>query len=161
MNKKPFTRRISSVLDFLFDSNVWLALTFSAHPHHSLAQKTFAATGEENPACFCRATQQSFLRLATTPTLLRAYRAEGFTNQDAVGLIAALTQQPVIRFLPEPPDLEFLWHRLASFPSSSPKVWMDAYLAAFAILRKAEFVTLDRDFRNFEKDGLKLKLLFS
>ena len=32
-------------------------------------------------------------------------------------------------------------------------------LAAFAILHGMEFVTLDRDFRNFEKDGLKLRCL--
>jgi predicted nucleic acid-binding protein len=36
---------------------------------------------------------------------------------------------------------------------------MDAYLAAFAILHGMELVTLDRDFRNFEKGGLKLRLL--
>jgi uncharacterized protein len=146
-------------LDSLFDSNVWLALTFSAHPHHSLAKEVFAAASKDNPACFCRATQQSFLRLATTPALLRAYGAEGFTNQDAVSLIATLAKLPRIRLLPEPPDLEPLWLGLAGLPSSSPKVWMDAFLAAFAIRHETEFVTLDRDFRNFEKDGLKLRLL--
>jgi toxin-antitoxin system PIN domain toxin len=146
-------------LDTLFDSNVWLALTFSAHPHHSLSKKIFAAATRESPACFCRATQQSFLRLATTPTLLRAYGAEGFTNLDAVSLVAALAKLPNIRMLPEPLELESLWHRLAGLQTASPKVWMDAYLAAFAILHEAEFVTLDQDFRNFEKDGLKLRLL--
>lgn len=35
---------------------------------------------------------------------------------------------------------------------------MGAYFAASAILHDAEFVTLDLDFRNFEKDGLKLSL---
>lgn len=35
--------------------------------------------------------------------------------------------------------------RLAGLPSSSPKVWMDACLAAFAILHGAEFITLDRN----------------
>jgi len=146
-------------LDTLFDSNVWLALTFSAHPHHSLAKKIFATTTRESPACFCRATQQSFLRLATTPTILKAYGAEGFTNLDAVSLIAALTKLPNIRMLPEPLGLEPLWHRLAGLKTASPKVWMDAYLAAFAICHEAEFVTLDRDFRRFEEDGLKLRLL--
>ena len=146
-------------MDTLFDSNVWLALTFSAHPHHSLAKEIFDATTREKPACFCRATQQSFLRLATTPALLRVYGAEGFTNLDAVSLIAALTKLPNIRMLPEPLELDSLWHRLAGLPTASPKVWMDAYLAAFAIRHEAEFVTLDRDFRNFEKDGLKLRLL--
>ena len=33
---------------------------------------------------------------------------------------------------------------------------MDAYLAAFAIVAKMEFVTLDRDFLTYEKDGLQL-----
>ena len=41
----------------------------------------------------------------------------------------------------------------------SPTFYTDAYLAAFAILHVMELVTLDRDFRNFEKDGLKLRLL--
>lgn len=143
----------------LFDSNVWLALTFSSHPHHALAKKTFAAATTKRPACFCRATQQSFLRLATTPVLLHAYGAEGFTNLDAVSLIAALVKLPNIRMLTEPLELEPLWHRLAGLQTASPKVWMDAYLAAFAIRHEAEFVTLDRDFQNFEKDGLKLRLL--
>jgi toxin-antitoxin system PIN domain toxin len=146
-------------LDLLFDSNIWLALTFSAHPHHSLAKETLAANTPENPACFCRATQQSFLRLATTPAILRAYGADGLTNQDVLSVFARLTELPGIRTLPEPPDLEPLWHRLAGLPSASPKVWMDAYLAAFAIRHEAEFVTLDRDFRNFEKDGLRLRML--
>ncbi len=148
-------------MDFLFDSNVWLALTFSSHPHHSLAKEVFAATTAASPAFFCRATQQNFLRLATTPVLLRTYGAEGFTNQGAVSLIASLAKLPKIHLLSETPVLEPLWHRLAGLPSSSPKVWMDAYLAAFAILHEAEFVTLDRDFKNFEKDGLKLRILTS
>lgn len=143
----------------LFDSNVWLALTFSAHPQHSNAKEVFAASTPADPACFCRATQQSFFRLATTPVLLRAHGAEGFTNLDAVSLISALTKLPSIRMLTEPSEMEPLWLRLAGLQTTSPKVWMDAYLAAFAICHEIEFVTLDRDFRSFEKNGLKLKLL--
>ena len=143
----------------LYDSNLWVALTFSAHPHHRRAVETFASASAESPACFCRATQQSFLRLATTPALLRAYRADGFTNRDAVDLHATLIRQRNIQILPEPLELETLWHRLAAIPSASPKVWMDAYLAAFAIRHDIEFVTLDSDFKKFVKDGLKLQLL--
>ena len=143
----------------LFDSNVWLALTFSAHPHHLLAKEIFAEASAENPASFCRATQQSFLRLSTTPTILTTYGAEGFTNQDAAKLIQTLSGLSVVITLEEPSGLESRWLELARLPSASPKVWMDAYLAAFAILHRMEFVTLDRDFRNFEKHGLKLRLL--
>jgi toxin-antitoxin system PIN domain toxin len=143
----------------LFDSNVWLALTFSAHPHHELAKEVFTKATAGNPACFCRATQQSFVRLATTPALLTAYGAEGFTNEDAAKLTKTLCQLPAVRFLDEPSGLESRWLEIAGIPSASPKVWMDAYLAAFAILHTAEFVTFDRDFRNFERDGLTLGLL--
>lgn len=143
----------------LFDSNVWLALTFSAHPHHTVAKEIFSGASAARPACFCRATQQSFLRLATTPTILKIYGAEGFTNQDAVSLMEALSQLPNTQMLAEPPDLEQIWLRLAGLSSASPKVWMDAYLAAFAILQKEEFVTLDRDFLTFEEAGLQLNLL--
>jgi len=75
----------------LFDSNVWLALTFSSHPHHALAKRVFAEASAGNPACFCRATQQNFLRLATTLVVLDAYGAEGFTNQDAAKLTKTLS----------------------------------------------------------------------
>ena len=41
-----------------------------------------------------------------------------------------------------------------------PKVWTDAYLAAFAIAGKFRLVTLDGDFETYEKsDRLKLILL--
>jgi toxin-antitoxin system PIN domain toxin len=143
----------------LFDSNVWLALTFSAHPHHALAERNFAEASFENPACFCRATQQSFLRLATTPVVLKVYGAEGFTNQEATKLIKTLSGLSAVSTLEEPSGLESRWLELAGLPSASPKVWMDAYLAAFAILHDLKLVTLDRDFRNFEKHGLKLRLL--
>jgi hypothetical protein len=41
----------------------------------------------------------------------------------------------------------------------APKLWMDAYLAAFAIAGGMRIVTLDKDFRNFESQGLNLLLL--
>ena len=143
----------------LFDSNVWLVLTFSAHPHHALAKKLFTEASAEHPACFCRATQQSFLRLATTPVLLKAYGAEGLTNQDASKLIQILSSLSPVSTLEEPSGLEPHWLELAGLKTASPKVWMDAYLAAFAILHDEWFVTLDKDFQTFEKEGLKLRLL--
>jgi len=52
-----------------------------------------------------------------------------------------------------------LWRSAAALPSASPKVWMDAYLAAFAISAGMQLVTLDRDFNNFVPLGLDLQLL--
>lgn len=76
-----------------------------------------------------------------------------------MGRIKTLSNLPAVNTLQEPSGLQTRWLELAKLPSASPKVWMDAYLAAFAILHDAEFFTLDRDFRNFEEEGLKLRLL--
>lgn len=143
----------------LYDSGVWLALTFTAPPHHALAIAAHAKATRRNPACFCRATQQSFLRLATTPAILRAYGAEGLSNREALQARDALMRQAAIRFLDEPAGLQALWHQLAGLDSTSPKVWMDAYLAAFAIRHDAALLTLDRDFLNFKERGLKVTVL--
>ncbi|HEY8961111.1 MAG TPA: PIN domain-containing protein, partial [Luteolibacter sp.] len=59
----------------------------------------------------------------------------------------------------ETTNLTGLWGDLGGLDSASPKIWMDAYLAAFAILHEIEFVTFDRDFKRFEPAGLKLRLL--
>ena len=143
----------------LFDTNIWIALAFSAHPHHKLASKVFAEASADNLAYYCRSTEQSFLRIATTPQVLRAYGCEGFRNQDAMELIKKHHLHPLIGFLREPEGIREKWYELAKLPSSSPKVWMDAYLASFAIYEEQELITMDRDFLRYLPHGLKLRLL--
>lgn len=41
----------------------------------------------------------------------------------------------------------------------SPKIWMDAYLAALAITQDMELVTVDEGFRNYQGSVLTLQLL--
>jgi predicted nucleic acid-binding protein len=57
----------------LCDSNVWLALALSKHLHHSATREWFEAVEEAASICFCRATQQSFLRLLTNASVLSPY----------------------------------------------------------------------------------------
>jgi predicted nucleic acid-binding protein len=45
--------------------------------------------------------------------------------------------------------------------TASPKVWMDAYFAAFAIAAGLKFISFDSDFKQFELKGLDLQLLKS
>jgi predicted nucleic acid-binding protein len=52
-----------------------------------------------------------------------------------------------------------LWQRLAARSASSPKILMDAYLAAFAIAGNLSLVTLDRDFAAYKAHGLSQLLL--
>jgi predicted nucleic acid-binding protein len=49
----------------LADSNVWLALALSKHQFHATAGAWLAEQAPQE-VLFCRATQQSFLRLLTT-----------------------------------------------------------------------------------------------
>jgi predicted nucleic acid-binding protein len=57
----------------------------------------------------------------------------------------------------EPNRLPEKWKELTSISRSSPKLWMDAYLAAFAITGKYRLVTTDQGFKQFK--GLNLHLL--
>jgi predicted nucleic acid-binding protein len=49
-----------------------------------------------------------------------------------------------ISFLSEPEDLEREFRSRSRLSSSSPKVWADAYLLAFASVAGLKFVTIDR-----------------
>ncbi len=146
---------------FLFDANVWIALVFAAHPQHGLALEAYRSTSKARPAVFCRATELSFLRLASTPALLRLSNATGLTNGDAIATLTRLLGETRVAHRDEPEGVAPLWHRLGAQDSASPKRWMDAYLAAFAIAGDLRLVTADHDFVDFETDGLKLELLGS
>lgn len=145
----------------LFDSSAWLAAVFPGHPFHARAQAALEAATAAEPALFCRATQASFLRLITTPQLLRQYDARHMTNRAALAVLQMLLARPQIAETEEPPGAAALWQRLGARDTASPKVWMDAYLAAFAITANLRFVTLDRDFETYAAHGLRLELLHS
>lgn len=145
----------------LLDASVWIAAAFTSHPFHHPARKTVQQATPADPAVFCRSTEQSFLRLASTPALLKAYGATGLTNRDALAALGAFLALPQVCEREEPPGTSTLWHRLASHDSALPKTWMDAYLAAFAINGGLRMVSLDQDFRNFVTKGLKLALIRS
>lgn len=143
----------------LFDSNVWVAAVFPKHPSNHKALEALEESTPSNPAIFCRSTQQSFLRLASTPALLKAYGADRLSNRGVLELLDALLLLPQVCEREEPPGMSALWHRLATRDTASPKVWMDAYLAAFAITGGLQMVTFDHDFKNVESQGLDLRLL--
>lgn len=101
------------------------------------------------PAAFCRATQQSFLRLVTTPALQQVYGSGIITNDEAWEKWQMLMALPQVTWLDEPHGMELTWQRLARLKSASPKRWMDAYLAALAHGHGLTLVTLDKDFTSF------------
>lgn len=143
----------------LFDTNVWIAAVFTTHAFHRQAQQALEETTSAHPAVFCRSTHQGFLRLASTPALLKIYGAETMTNDDAVVVLEALLALTNVCERGEHAGVVALWHRLAARKTASPKIWMDAYLAAFAISGKLCLVTLDHDFKSSAAQGLDLILL--
>ncbi len=140
----------------LCDSNVFLALAVEQHVHHGLAATWFEALTGADTALFCRATRISFLRLLTQKI---APDFVPLTNRAAWVALDQLMADEATGFESEPHGLDFVWRQLADGDAASPKRWMDAYLAAFAITGGLRMVTLDKDFLNFESHGLDLLLL--
>jgi toxin-antitoxin system PIN domain toxin len=138
---------------------VWLALRFEADPCHRQTRQALLNATPNHPWLWCRATQQSILRLASSPTLLNVYGAPSATNRDACNALQALSALPQVAVVEEPPNLMACWMKLACLDQAAPKRWMDAYLAALAITGGWRLVTLDRDFLSFVNDGLDLQLL--
>ena len=141
----------------LCDSNVWLALVLSKHVHHSAARRWFETVEEPRSILWCRATQQAFLRLLTNASVLRPYGNPPLTNGEAWSAYEALLADDRIAFQEEPAGLEPYWKELAVRGTASPKLWMDAYLAAFALAGRFRMVTTDAAFTQFR--GLDLLVL--
>ena len=95
----------------------------------------------------------------STAGIARTYGEQPLTTRDAWRPPDALQTLPQVAWRDEPTGVLAHWRNLAALDSASPKVWMDAYLAAFAIAGGLRLVTLDSDFKNFESQGLKLTLL--
>jgi toxin-antitoxin system PIN domain toxin len=139
------------------DTNVWLALLLSNHPARTAARNWFTARSGAGSVLFCRFTMLSTLRLLTTEQVMHPYQLSAMTNDDAWNLISSLFADNRVQLAPEPRDLDATWKSFACRATASPKVWMDAYLAAFAVRSGHRLVTSDRAFVQYK--GLDLFLL--
>lgn len=125
------------------DVNVWLALTHERHIHHRIAAEWFQ--GSEEPLFFCCFTQLGLLRLLTNEQVM---------GVDVLGQRAAWRayhrwfEDERIGFLREPEGGEFekLFENLSNRGRRSPKLWADAYLAAFSETAGLTLVTFDKGF---------------
>ncbi len=141
----------------LCDSNVWLALALSRHAHHAVARKWLECGEDPASIVFCRATQQTLLRLLTNAAVLSPYGNPPLSNRQAwVVYEAFLTDDRIAFRADEPAGLAAQWKRYALRDTASPKLWMDAYLAAFALAGGYRMVTTDAAFKQFRGLGLEL-----
>ncbi len=127
------------------DVNVWLALTHSRHVHHGIASAWFLSLADE-PIFFCRFTQLGLLRLLTNQPVMGA---EVMTQRMAWRTYRQWFEDDRVEFHREPESAEFerLFEEFSSKPHPSPKLWADAYLAAFAQASGLTLVTFDRAFQ--------------
>ena len=113
------------MLASLLDVNVWLAAAFGAHPAHRSAQSVLLEATPATPVLLCRATQQSFLRLASTPAIFTAYQSAAITNLDALAALQSFQALPQVDLVDEPIGIESLWWRLAGLAEGAPKRRME------------------------------------
>ena len=134
----------------LADTNVWLALALSKHLFNEAVRDWFDQQSHENPVAFCRSTQQSFLRLLTTEGVMRLYGIPPMTNATAWTVCDRMLSDRRTGFVEEPRTIGSIWKEYGICNSASPKLWMDAYLAAFATAGGHKLVTTDAGFRQFK-----------
>lgn len=136
------------------DTNVWLALRLVAHTFHEPAREWFGRQPGHASALFCRATQQSLLRLLSTEGMMRLYGLPALPNDQAWHIYQSFRADARVGFAAEPADLEAQWKTFAARDTASPKLWMDTYLAAFAMTAGLTLVTTDKAFRHFKGLGM-------
>jgi uncharacterized protein len=127
------------------DVNVWLALTFDFHLHHPAAKSWYEGTSE--PCCFCRWSQQGFLRLATNPSV---FKDEALSLKEAWRVYDTILSDPRIVFVDEPKGLDKFWREYTQRGTFSPHVWSDAYLAAFARAASFDLVSFDKGLAQYK-----------
>ncbi len=125
---------------YLIDTNVWVALLLEDHPHHNRALPRLSALAD-GEAAFCRATQKALFRLLTQST---ATYGKPVPMRQCWQIYDQMRAANRFVYLDEPLGLEANWRSLTGTSLASPKLWMDAYLQAFAELASLQIITLDR-----------------
>lgn len=142
-------------MKFLPDVNVLFPLLVSRHAHRNKALKWFDEINA-GEATLCRLTRLGVLRLLCTPQVMGP---DVLQPKDAVEALEVLDADERITFLQEPEGVDSILKLLVIKRVTTPNLWTDAYLAAFAKVAKLQLVTFDRGFSKFtDTDFLPLIL---
>jgi toxin-antitoxin system PIN domain toxin len=138
----------------LCDVNVLLALVTDRHAFHGLAAR-WADSVPGDGAVLCRVAQMGLLRLLNNPAVM------GEDVLDTAGcwsLWRRLLEDERFRFaLEEPRHVDAAFERFTAGQAFAPRLWTDAYLAAYAHAARLTLVTFDKGFERFS--GLACQLL--
>jgi toxin-antitoxin system PIN domain toxin len=137
----------------LVDANVWLPVLVERHEHHAVATAWWRERAAAS-CCWCRPVQQTVLRHLTNRTVM----GDNTHTPAAAWLVwEKLVLDERSAFLPlEPSGLDEAWRQNIATRQSTPKLWMDAYLAAWAATAGVSFVTFDSGFKSYPLPQLEL-----
>jgi len=129
------------------DVNFLLAFAAEGHMHHKAARHWF----EKNPGVtvnVCRVAQLGFLRLLNNPAVMKDAVMDSMACWE---IWEQLVDSGYFCFAEvEPQGLETALKKFTSQKAYTPRLWTDAYLAAFACAGKYTMLTFDRGFAKFD-----------
>jgi uncharacterized protein len=128
---------------WLLDANVLIALTQSAHVHHSEAHAWFSRCPDRHWAT-CAITQLAFLRLTSNPNVV----GEKISPAQAMQALITLTDQAQHVYWPEATE-PMRMPTLNSEAVVGHRQVTDAYLLGLALSQKQCLATLDRSLVTF------------
>jgi toxin-antitoxin system PIN domain toxin len=130
----------------LCDVNLLLALVTDRHALHQAAVQ-WAASVPAGEAALCCVTQMGLLRLLNNPAVM----GEDVLDSEGCWTVwNRLLEDERFRFVAdEPSGLDADFQRYTRGRRFSPRLWTDAYLAAYAHAGQLTLVTFDHGFRNF------------
>lgn len=138
---------------WLPDVNVWIALNDDRHVHHFDANLWYVRLPEDNLIVFCRQTQLGLFRVLSTPAVMGD---EALTLRGCWKIFDRWVGTGQVRWATEPTELEQALRAKTAAHSISPKIWTDAYLAAFAETSGLTLVTFDKALAAKTKGALLL-----
>ncbi|MCL4504860.1 MAG: PIN domain-containing protein [Chloroflexi bacterium] len=130
----------------LCDINVLLAICHADHSHHDTALHWLDGVEAASGIAVCRVSQIGLLRLLNNPAVMLGQARDVKAAWHDYDIM--MSDERFV-FVNEPYSLEDTLRRIMRSSLISPRLWQDAYLAAFAIAAGIQFVSFDRGFRQF------------
>lgn len=122
------------------DVNVWLALNFNKHVHNTTAVRWYEAQ-RDSTFVFCRHTQLGLFRLLTTEAVMQL---DTLSQEQCWRVFDEWVNSGEAILSGEPEGLDADLRLRTTEKIATPKVWADAYLAAFAETARLTLVTFDK-----------------
>lgn len=138
----------------LCDVNFLVAMCHRAHQHHGNAKGWLDAGGGDAGLVLCRVSQLGILRLLTNPVIMKS---EVCTTDQAWEVHDGILRDARFSYREEPASLQAKLREFTRGFPFAPKLWQDAYLAAFAVSAGLGLVTFDQGFGKFA--GLRAEIL--